>query len=118
MLACADQVVCTPDSVNMLSEACATTAPVHVLEPACAGGRIGAFLRERGIRAPDLAEMWSAYASLTDPETRHAFLRTLRAVVGPGGQTVSATNRLYLARAVPSLIVWGERDEPNQPEAP
>jgi pimeloyl-ACP methyl ester carboxylesterase len=75
------------------------------------GDRVGAFLRERGIRAPHLAEMWSAYASLTDPETRHAFLRTLRAVVGPGGQTVSATNRLYLARAVPSLIVWGRRDD-------
>jgi mitochondrial fission protein ELM1 len=44
MLACADHVVCTPDSVNMLSEACATTAPVHVFEPACADGRIGAFL--------------------------------------------------------------------------
>ena len=46
MLACADHVVCTPDSVNMLSEACATQAPVHVLEPACAQGRIGVFLRE------------------------------------------------------------------------
>ncbi len=44
MLACADHVVCTPDSVNMLSEACATAVPVHVFEPACAGGRIGAFL--------------------------------------------------------------------------
>jgi pimeloyl-ACP methyl ester carboxylesterase len=75
------------------------------------GDRVGAFLRERGIRAPHLAEMWSAYASLTDPESRHAFLRTLRAVVGPGGQTVSATNRLYLARGVPSLIVWGEQDD-------
>jgi mitochondrial fission protein ELM1 len=45
MLACADRVVCTPDSVNMLSEACATAAPVYVLEPAVADGRVGAFLR-------------------------------------------------------------------------
>jgi len=44
MLACADHLVCTPDSVNMLSEACATAAPVHVFEPERARGRIGTFL--------------------------------------------------------------------------
>ena len=37
-------------------------------------------------------------------------MRTLRAVVDPGGQTVSALDRLYLAAAVPTLIVWGELD--------
>ncbi|MDQ3510693.1 MAG: mitochondrial fission ELM1 family protein [Pseudomonadota bacterium] len=30
ILACADRIVCTADSVNMLSEACATTVPVFV----------------------------------------------------------------------------------------
>lgn len=30
ILACADRIVCTADSVNMLSEACATSAPVFV----------------------------------------------------------------------------------------
>ncbi|MGV8941789.1 MAG: mitochondrial fission ELM1 family protein [Lysobacter sp.] len=30
LLACADRIVCTADSVNMLSEACATDAPVFV----------------------------------------------------------------------------------------
>ncbi|MGQ4584721.1 ELM1/GtrOC1 family putative glycosyltransferase [Lysobacter sp. F60174L2] len=30
LLACADRIVCTADSVNMLSEACATTLPVFV----------------------------------------------------------------------------------------
>src|SRR5690606_7655347 len=44
MLAWADRIVCTPDSVNMLSEACATHAPVFVADPHCARGRIGAFL--------------------------------------------------------------------------
>lgn len=44
MLACADLIVCTPDSVNLLSEACATAAPVYVAEPERAGGRIGRFL--------------------------------------------------------------------------
>ncbi len=45
LLACADRIVCTPDSVNMLSEACATDAPVYVLEPQLARGRLAAFLR-------------------------------------------------------------------------
>ena len=30
LLACADRIVCTADSVNMLSEACATHLPVFV----------------------------------------------------------------------------------------
>ena len=57
LLAWADRIVCTPDSVNMLSEACATAAPVHVIAPGSARGRVGAFvqsLRElRRIRAMD-----------------------------------------------------------------
>jgi pimeloyl-ACP methyl ester carboxylesterase len=54
--------------------------------------------------------MWSAYASLTETENRRAFVRTLRAVIDPRGQTVSALDRLYLAQAVPTLIVWGDED--------
>ena len=34
----------------------------------------------------------------------------MRGVIDVGGQTVSATDRLYLAARVPTLIVWGERD--------
>jgi pimeloyl-ACP methyl ester carboxylesterase len=63
-----------------------------------------------GVRAPRLAETWSAYASLTDPVHRTAFLRTLRAVIEVGGQAVSANDRLYLASAMPTLIVWGDAD--------
>ncbi|KAF1687249.1 nucleoside-diphosphate sugar epimerase [Pseudoxanthomonas broegbernensis] len=44
LLACADHIVCTPDSVNMLSEACATAVPVFVLDPQLADGRMRAFL--------------------------------------------------------------------------
>ena len=39
-LAAADRIVVTPDSVNMLSEACATGKPVLTLLPAAARGRI------------------------------------------------------------------------------
>ncbi|MDZ7731994.1 MAG: alpha/beta fold hydrolase [Acidimicrobiia bacterium] len=54
--------------------------------------------------------MWAGYASLTDPHSRRAFARTLRAVVDPSGQAVSARDRLYLAEAVPTLLVWGDED--------
>ncbi|WP_243412274.1 mitochondrial fission ELM1 family protein [Cognatiluteimonas telluris] len=45
LLAWADRIVCSPDSVNMISEACATQAPVHVFEPARAHGRLASFLQ-------------------------------------------------------------------------
>ncbi len=61
-------------------------------------------------RTPCLAELWRAYSSLTEPENRYAFIRTLRAVIDIGGQTISANDRLYLAESVPSLIVWGDQD--------
>jgi hypothetical protein len=44
-LACAQRVVLTPDSVNMVSEACATALPVFVAEPARASGHIAGFLQ-------------------------------------------------------------------------
>ena len=50
-----------------------------------------------GLRSPHLAEMWRAYASLAGAENRRAFVRTIRGVIEPGGQTVSALDRLYLA---------------------
>ena len=57
-----------------------------------------------------MAEVARGYASLADPERRKAFLATLRAVVGTDGQRVAALDRLYLAEALPLLIVWGDRD--------
>ena len=40
----ADRIVASPDSVNMVSEACATAAPVYVAEPGRATGRIKRYL--------------------------------------------------------------------------
>ncbi|MGH2725368.1 MAG: alpha/beta fold hydrolase, partial [Actinomycetota bacterium] len=76
-----------------------------------AGIAMGGWLSRVGIRpTPALGEVWRSYSSLSDPETRTAFLHTLRSVVDVGGQRVSATDRLYLAAEVPTLIVWGDRD--------
>jgi pimeloyl-ACP methyl ester carboxylesterase len=67
-------------------------------------GRLG--FRE----SADLAETWRSFLSLEEPNARRAFLQTVRAVVDPGGQRVSATDKLYLTAGVPTLIVWGEQD--------
>lgn len=67
-------------------------------------GRIG--LRTR----PDLTEMARGYQSLSNSEARSAFVHTLRGVIDPTGQRVNASDRLYLASKMPSLIVWGRRD--------
>jgi pimeloyl-ACP methyl ester carboxylesterase len=74
------------------------------------GDSVSRFLLRRGIRSGRAAEMWLAYRSLTESDNRKAFVRTMRSVIDPGGQTVSALDRLYLAAAVPTLIVWGEDD--------
>lgn len=76
-----------------------------------AGGAIGRGLAAVGMRpSPDIAEVARGYASLADSERRRAFLATNRAVVGAEGQRVAAIDRLYLAHALPLLIVWGQRD--------
>ena len=75
------------------------------------GSTVAGWLRNVGFRpSPHLVQIWESYGSLAEPETRAAFLQTLRSVVDQGGQRVSATNRLYLASRVPTLIVWGDHD--------
>ncbi len=76
-----------------------------------AGAAVGAFLARLGLRpSADLGEIARGWGSLDNSRSRRAFLHTLRAVIDPIGQRVSAHDRLYLAQEVPSLIVWGERD--------
>ena len=60
--------------------------------------------------APVLRPTHRALAGLRTTEARRGFLWTLRSVIDLGGQRVSARDRLYLAGAVPTLIVWGGRD--------
>ena len=74
------------------------------------GNAVSGFLRDQGIHRAQAAEMWRSYRSLAEPENRRAFVRTVRAVIDPGGQSVSAMDRLYLAAHMPTLIVWGDRD--------
>ena len=82
-------------------------APSPVLR---AGNAVKSWLSSAGLRSPRGAEMWSAYSSFGDGETRQAFLRTLRSVVDYRGQAVSALNRLNLREGLPILAIWGEQD--------
>jgi pimeloyl-ACP methyl ester carboxylesterase len=68
-------------------------------------------LRLLGVRASaDLDETWRSFVSLEEPAARRAFIQTVRGVMDHRGQRVSANERLYLAKGLPTLIVWGEKD--------
>lgn len=58
----------------------------------------------------DLTEVWRGFTSLGDPDTRRAFLATTRAVLDPGGQTISAHDYLSEAAPRPTLVIWGTKD--------
>jgi pimeloyl-ACP methyl ester carboxylesterase len=75
------------------------------------GGAVGGVLARFGLRTgEDLAGVATGIGSLADAGARGAFVHTARAAIDAGGQRVSATDRLYLAAELPTLIVWGERD--------
>jgi pimeloyl-ACP methyl ester carboxylesterase len=76
-----------------------------------AGRGVGRFFERIGLKMhTDVSEMARGHASLADREARAAFVHTLRTIVDPVGQRVSASDRLYLAEEVPFLIIWGKRD--------
>lgn len=82
-------------------------APQPVLN---VGKKLGAWLASAGIQSPRAGEMWNAYSSLSDRQTRQAFLRTLRSVVDYRGQAVSALSKIHLSHGLPTLLIWGEQD--------
>jgi len=74
-------------------------------------GSVGGVLGRLGLRADPLwSEVWASWTRLTDARAQRAFVHTIRAVIDVAGQRVSARDRLYLAREVPTLVVWGDRD--------
>jgi pimeloyl-ACP methyl ester carboxylesterase len=79
---------------------------------ACArrGRRAGPI--QGGLEGPstDITTIWQGFTSLGDAASRRAFLATTRAVIDPGGQTVSAHDYLSDAAPIPTLIIWGSRD--------
>jgi pimeloyl-ACP methyl ester carboxylesterase len=71
----------------------------------------GGHLRQRGARVGvHVQAIARALRPLENAGAREAFLQTLRAVIDMHGQRVSASDRLYLLESMPTMIVWGERD--------
>lgn len=98
------RALAAPGAEYVLPIACTTWAHGAGVALARAAGRVGF------TPSAHLEEVWRSYGSLAEPETRAAFVDTLRSVVSPSGQRVSAHDKLYLSSAMPTLIVWGDRD--------
>ena len=76
-----------------------------------AGAWVAESVGKLGVKiASDLAEFTRSWASLQDPDSRAAFLHTVRNVIDLEGQRISATDRLYLAEQMPTMIIWGDQD--------
>jgi pimeloyl-ACP methyl ester carboxylesterase len=76
-----------------------------------AGATAAAALERVGLRAgTDLVEAARGYSTLAEQGARNAFVHTLRGVIDWDGQRVSATDRLYLAEKVPTMLIWGTED--------
>jgi pimeloyl-ACP methyl ester carboxylesterase len=72
---------------------------------------VGRVLSLAGWRAgADARIAWEGFASLSDADSRRAFLATTRAVMDPGGQSISAHDHLPALSPIPTLVVWGARD--------
>jgi pimeloyl-ACP methyl ester carboxylesterase len=71
----------------------------------------GRVLGAVGLRpGSDLTQVWRGFTSLGDSDTRRAFLATTRAVIDPGGQSITAHDYLPEVAPIPTLVVWGTRD--------
>ena len=104
-----------PDVSPILRAAALPGAELFISATAGVGSRVGSIVGRGlglvGLRPnTDVAEVTRGYATLTDPDRRKAFVATLRSVVGMEGQRVGALDKLYLAEALPLLILWGEND--------
>ena len=103
----------TPRAISTLPSRYALSHPIDVaegweLERVTAPSRL---FGANGLRTgPDVAEIARGYASLSNAEGRAAFIHTVRAVIDPMGQRINASDRIYLASKMPTLIVWGCRD--------
>lgn len=91
----------------------------HLLPLACnrvafsASSRLASWWQQRNGEPwpPSLLEdAWAGYRTLCQRDGRRVVAHTIRTLIGPFGQRVSALDRLYLAGGRPVLIVWGARD--------
>lgn len=58
----------------------------------------------------DIHDMIEVYEDMADAHSRAAFRQVLRAGADWRGQFVTMIDRAYLARYIPTMVVWGGRD--------
>lgn len=58
----------------------------------------------------DAGQLTRVFDALPDAASRRAFVRTLRGAVDWRGQAITMLDRCYLAKDMPTLLVWGDRD--------
>jgi len=58
----------------------------------------------------DAGDLQQIFDAMTDATARQAFVRVLRGVVDWRGQVITMLDRCYLARGMPTLLMWGTRD--------
>ena len=85
-------------------------ARTGVLGLGVAALRAAAALPLRPADRVSLREYARHAGSLTERAHAHAFVDTIRGVIGPWGQRVTGIDRLYLTAGLPTLVVWGRRD--------
>lgn len=72
---------------------------------------LGLGLSKVGWRAShDVRAAWEGFTSLSDADSRRAFLASTRAVIDFGGQSVAAHEYLPDLVDLPVLVVWGTHD--------
>jgi pimeloyl-ACP methyl ester carboxylesterase len=103
--------------VHLLLRAAALPGADYVLPALTSAGLLGVGRGVGGLLrllrlspGEDLEVLARGFASLDNAGSRQAFLHTVRSVIEPSGQRVSANDRLGLAALLPTLIVWGQRD--------
>jgi len=74
------------------------------------GDRLFRVINDRGIRLGRFTES-GAPTPRWPSRTTAAPSPAHQVRIDPGGQTVSAMDRLYLASSMPTLIIWGDRDD-------
>ena len=91
------------------SSAALAAATFRPWRPLVAGG-MRALSRTPLTATRDLDEVARIYESLADRATRRAVQRVTSHVLNWKGQFVTMTDRSYLARLMPVLVVWGRDD--------
>ncbi|MBC7630052.1 alpha/beta fold hydrolase [Aeromicrobium sp.] len=91
------------------SGAALAVATFRPWRPLVAGG-MRALSRSPLSATRDLDEVARIYETLADPATRKAVQRVTSHVLNWRGQFVTMTDRSYLARMMPVVVIWGRHD--------